>query len=125
MNQATFTKTKHKFNAIYKNKKILEKSLIKSAGHYLTNISIKDTNNKPSEEYYKWEFIYSLINSGLYPKEYIGVELSFPKGSIGSSNLRLDGVIFDSKDWVEKYNNKDKVENLEWLRKHIFSSYRI
>jgi len=87
----------------------------------LHDISLKDTNGKPSEEYYKWEFIYSLINSGLYPNEYIGVELSFPKGSLGSSNLRLDAVIFDSKDWVEKYNHKNKVENLEWLRNHIIA----
>jgi type I restriction enzyme M protein len=62
-----------------------------------------------------------LINSGLYSKEYIGVELSFPKGSVGSSSLRLDAVIFDSKDWIEKYNNKNKVENLEWLRNHMIA----
>ena len=107
-----FNQAKEKFNKLYKDKSILKKSFVKSAGNDLMNISIKDKNNKPSEEYYKWEFIYSLVNSGLYPKEYIGVELSFPKGSIGSSNIRLDGVIFDSKEWVEKYNNKDKVENL-------------
>lgn len=121
MNKITFTQAKQKFNKLYKNKNILEKSLVKNAGHDLTDISIKDVNNKPSEEYYKWEFVYSLINSGLYPKEYIGVELSFPKGSISSSSLRLDGVIFDNKDWIEKYNNKDKVENLEWLRNHILA----
>lgn len=119
--ETTFTETKQKFNKLYKDKNILEKSLVKSAGHDLTDISIRDVNNKPLEEYYKWEFLYSLINSGLYPKEYIGVELSFPKGSIGSSSLRIDGVIFDSKDWVEKYNKKDKVENLEWLRNHILA----
>ena len=116
-----FIQAKQKFNKLYKNKNILEKSFVKSGRKYLLNIPIKDTNNKPSEEYYKWEFIYSLINSGLYPKEYIGVELSFPKGSVGSSNIRLDGVIFDSKEWVEKYNNKDKIENLEWLRRHILA----
>lgn len=116
-----FIQAKNKFNNQYKNKSIIEKSLVKSAGNDLINISIKDTNNQPSEEYYKWEFIYSLINSGLYSKEHIGVELSFPKGSKGSSNLRLDGVIFDSPDWVEKYQNKDKVENLEWLREHILA----
>lgn len=33
----------------------------------------------------------------------------------------MDGVIFDSKDWIEKYQNKDKVENLEWLREHILA----
>jgi len=117
----TFTQAKQKYNLLYKNKEILEKSVVKSAGKELTNISIKDKNNQPSEEYYKWEFIYSLVNSGLYSKEYIGVELSFPKGSTGSSNLRLDGVIFDSKDWVKRYENKDKVENLEWLKEHILA----
>ena len=121
MKALIFSKAKYKFNTIYKNKSFLEKSLVRSSGENLTNISIKDKDNKPAEEYYKWEFIYSLINSGLYAKEYIGVELSFPKGSIGSSNLRLDGVIFDNKDWIEKYKNKHKVENLEWLRKHILA----
>jgi len=119
--EITFSKAKNKYNEIYKTKDFLEKSFVKSSGKDLTNISIKNKNNNPSEEYYKWEFMYSLINSGLYSKEYIGVELSFPKGSKGSSSLRLDGVIFDSKDWIEKYNNKDKVENLEWLRSHILA----
>jgi type I restriction enzyme M protein len=117
----TFTEAKKKYNELYKNKDFLEKSIVKSSGNDLENISLKDKKGNPSEEYYKWEFIYSLINSGLYSKEYIGVELSFPKGSANSSSLRLDGVIFDSKDWVEKYNNKDKVENLEWLRNHILA----
>ena len=34
----TFTQTKQKFNELYKNKDTLEKSLVKSAGHDLTNI---------------------------------------------------------------------------------------
>lgn len=116
-----FTKAKQKYNELYRDKDTLDKSFVKSAGKDLSNISIKDINGNPSEEYYKWEFVYSLINSGLYSKEYVGVELSFPKGSKGSSNLRLDGVIFDSKDWVEKYKNKDNIDNLEWLRKHILA----
>ena len=117
----SFREQKEKFNKFYKNKDTLDKSIVKVAGENKENISIKDKLGKPLEEYYKWEFIYSLVNSGLYSKEYIGVELSFPKGSLGSSNLRMDGVIFDSKDWVEKYQNKDKVENLEWLREHILA----
>jgi len=121
MGKTKFLLAKEKFNNLYRNKDCLEKSIVLSSGGVLTNISLKDKYNKPSEEYYKWEFIYSLINSGLYSKEYIGVELSFPKGSTGSSSLRLDGVIFDNKDWVDKYKNKDKVENLEWLRSHILA----
>ena len=121
MDKVNFLKAKEKFNSLYRNKDILEKSIVLSSGKELTNISLKDNNDKPSEEYYKWEFIYSLVNSGLYPKEYIGVELSFPKGSKGSSSLRLDGAIFDSKEWVEKYKHKDKVENLEWLRNHMIA----
>jgi len=117
----TFTQAKKRFNKLYGNKNTLEKSIVKSAGNDLTDISIKDKYNNPSEDYYKWEFVYSLVNSGLYSKEYIGVELSFPKGSAGSTSLRLDGVIFDNKDWVKFYRNKDKVENLEWLREHILA----
>jgi len=117
-----FTEAKQRFNEKYKNRDILEESIVKSAGQDLSDINIKDKNNRPSEEYFKWQFIYSLVNSDLeYYKDYIGVELSFPKGSKGSTNLRLDGVIFDSKDWVEKYQNRHKVENLEWLQEHILA----
>jgi hypothetical protein len=35
---------------------------------------------RPIEEYYKWQFINAIVLSGLYPKDYVGVEVHFPKG---------------------------------------------
>jgi len=83
---------------------------------------IKDKDGKPNERYYKWQFFYSLVHSGLYPKDYIGCEIYFPKGNKNSAPIKLDGVIFDDSKWFDYYkkfhNNKDQ-ESLEWLRKHL------
>jgi type I restriction enzyme M protein len=73
---------------------------------------IKDKNEKPNEQYYKWQFFYSLICSGLFPKNYVGCEVHFPKGSKQSKPIILDGAIFDDPQWFEHYenyhNNKNK-----------------
>ena len=71
-------------------------------GKVKSRASIVDKNGKLSEEYYKWQFIYSIINSGLYARDFIGVEVQFPKGN--SAVLRLDAAIFDSADWLDHYN---------------------
>jgi|GEM_PF-185717 len=83
---------------------------------------IRDAHGKPSEEYYKWQFVHALINSGLYARDYIGVEVQFPKGN--SAPLRLDGAIFDSPDWLDRYNAywKDRRStDLEWLNAHLLA----
>lgn len=84
--------------------------------------NIKRKNNEPNEEYYKWQFIYSLIASGMYNKEYIGIEVSFPKGNKASHPIKFDGAIFDSPDWFNHYRNwhvERNIESLDWLRKHL------
>ncbi|MCX6901863.1 MAG: N-6 DNA methylase [Verrucomicrobia bacterium] len=84
--------------------------------------SIRDKQGKPSEEYYKWQFIYALINSGLFARDFVGVEVQFPKGN--SALLRLDGAIFDSGDWLGHYNAywKDRRStDLEWLNDHLLA----
>jgi len=42
----TFTQAKKSFNELYENKKTLDKSIVKSAGNDLTDISIKDKNKQ-------------------------------------------------------------------------------
>jgi type I restriction enzyme M protein len=42
---------------------------------------IKGASGKPNEEYYKWQFLYALVYSGMYAKDYIGTEVYFPKGN--------------------------------------------
>lgn len=78
-----------------------------------------------NEQYYKWQFLYSFVNSGLCSKDYIGVEVSFPKGNKNSSTIILDGAIFDDKTWFEHYTKlhtlKDdsKWDELNWLKSHL------
>ncbi|MCE8163555.1 MAG: SAM-dependent DNA methyltransferase [Candidatus Moeniiplasma glomeromycotorum] len=84
--------------------------------------SIKGKDGKPNEEYYKWQFFYSLIREDFHPKKYIGCEIRFPKGNKNSAPIKLDGAIFDDPNWFDHYekfcNNKDW-ESLDWLRKHL------
>ncbi|MDR2458415.1 MAG: N-6 DNA methylase [Clostridiales Family XIII bacterium] len=84
--------------------------------------NIKNKDNQPNEEYYKWQFFCAIISSGLYSKDYIGAEVSFPKENKNSAPIRLDGAIFDSANWFEnyeKYHLKKDQESLDWLRKHL------
>ncbi len=119
-----FTEAKDKFDEEFKKTLFLKKSLVPSNGRYIENISLKNKFGKSSEEYYKWQFIYSLINSGLYSKDFIGVEIHFPKGNKNSAPIKIDGCIFDNKGWMEHYTNwiENKNEDaIEWLRNHLIA----
>jgi type I restriction enzyme M protein len=85
-------------------------------------VSIRAVSNQLNEEFYKWQFINAIVNSGLYPKDYIGVEVHFPKGNKGSAPLKLDAAIFDDPSWVDHYNaywTEKKTTDLEWLNEHL------
>lgn len=88
-----------------------------------TNLTKKD--GTPNEQYYKWQFLYNFVESGLCSKDYIGVEVQFPKGNKSSAMIKLDGAIFDDKKWFEHYQNlhtkKDdsKWDELNWLKEHL------
>ena len=91
-------------------------------GKVRASAPIRDAYGKPSEEYYKWQFIYSLINSGLYAPDYVAVEVQFPKGN--TAVLRLDGAIFDSPEWLEHYNAYWRTRHsadVEWLNDHLLA----
>lgn len=113
-----FSEAKFKFDNIYKNRILLDKSIVTVDGKFVENISLGDINNEPNEEYYKWQFIYSLIQSGLYPRDTIGTEIYFPKGNISSAPIKIDAVIFDDLDWLDLYleyrdnNNQDALDKL-------------
>ena len=84
--------------------------------------SIKKKNEERNEQYYKWQFLYSIIQSGLYPKDLIGTEVRFPKGNKTSSDIILDGAIFSDAEWFTKYKDyhaTNNQENLDWLRSHL------
>lgn len=117
----TFTTAKNDFDAVHKNAKTA-KCIVPVNGKSKDTAFIRDTHGKPSEEYYKWQFVHSLINSGLYAPDFVGVEIQFPKGN--NAVLRLDGAIFDNADWLEHYNAfwKDRRStDLEWLHEHLLA----
>ncbi|MFQ6342788.1 class I SAM-dependent DNA methyltransferase [Campylobacter sp. VTCC 70190] len=81
-------------------------------------------NTNEIEQFYKWQFLYSLIHSGLYTKEFIGTEIHLPKGNKSGTNLKIDACIFDDKSWFEKYQNYHKnndINDLEWIKQHIIA----
>ena len=76
-----FSHARIAFNHEYANKSILPKSFCTVDGKFVENIAIKDAHGNPNEEFYKWQFIYSMIQSGRIPsRDYIGAEIYFPKG---------------------------------------------
>lgn len=78
-----------------------------------------------NEQYYKWQFLNCFVESGLCSKDYIGVEVQFPKGNKNAAGIKLDGAIFDDKDWFSHYKalhtKKDdsKWDDLNWLKEHL------
>jgi type I restriction enzyme M protein len=84
--------------------------------------SIKNNKNEPNEEFYKWQLIYSLINSGMYSREFIGTEVSFPKGNKNSAPIKFDVAIFKSNKWFShyaEYHKTKKQDELDWLRENL------
>lgn len=115
-----FSEAKRKFDDEYRSSvKNLDTSLCTVDGKFIKNIKLYDVSGNPNEEYYKWQFIYSLVGSELIPKEYIGTEIYFPKGNIGSQPIKIDAVVFDRLDWIDDYKlyreNKDQ-DALQRLR---------
>ncbi len=117
----TFLEQKNKFNRKYSAKDKF-KSFIPVHFELDKEFSIKNSKGEPNEEYYKWQFFYALVNAGLYSKDYLGCEIHLPKGNKNSIPIKLDGAIFDDKDWFEKYKrfwNERKQDDLDWLRKNL------
>lgn len=117
----TFSDSRLDWKQKYSTKSILEKSITTVDGKWVENISLRRVNGTFNEEYYKWEFIYSLIASKLFSREHIGTEIYFPKGNIKSSPIKIDAVIFRDLSWLSDYqlyrNNKD-TSALERLREN-------
>jgi len=79
-------------------------------------------SGEKNEEYYKWQFLYSIVQSGMFIKDYIGTEIHFPKGNKSSAPIKIDAAIFDDNIWFEKYKDlyeNNNLESLEWLREHL------
>lgn len=116
-----FSQARIKFNNEYLSKKILPKSICTVDGKFIDNISIKDVHGEPNEEFYKWQFIYSMVNAELVPsRDYIGAEIYFPKGNIHSDPIKIDSVIFSDIKWIDYYRkyreNPKDVDSLQKVR---------
>lgn len=121
---SSFTQEKQRFDETFSRQSVLLRSYVPVNGEIIENINIRNPRGEPLEEYYKWQFIFALIYSGLYAKDYIGVEVRFPKGNKASTPLILDGAIFDSPDWIQHYNDywrNKHPQDLEWLNTHLLA----
>ena len=90
--------------------------------------TLKRKNGEKNEQYYKWQFLYSLVNSGMYSKDYIGTEIYFPKGNKNSAPIKFDAAIFDDVNWFEhykSYHTEKRQDSLDWLRKHTIALIEI
>jgi type I restriction enzyme M protein len=120
----SFADTKRKFDETSGKQSVLARSYVPVNGKIIENIGIRNHKGEALEEFYKWQFIYALIYSGLYAKDYIGAEVRFPKGSKTSAPLKLDGAIFDDPAWLQHYNDywqHRRSRDLEWLNTHLLA----
>lgn len=116
-----FSQARINFNHIYANEAVLPKSLCTVDGKFIENITIKDVHGEPNEEFYKWQFIYSMIQSNRIPsRDYIGAEIYFPKGNIHSAPIKIDSVVFADISWLDYYRkyreNPKDVDSLQKVR---------
>lgn len=117
----SFSDKKEEFDKEYYNKNEIE-AIVPVNLEINKTCVIKTKNNKKNEEYYKWQFIYALINSGMYNKDFIGVEVCLPKGNKNSAPIKFDAAIFRSADWFKhykKFHEENSQEELDWIRKNI------
>ncbi len=118
----SFGEARQTFDATIGKRPALARSLVPVNGQYTENIPLVGAGGSPLEEYYKWQFIYALINSGLYAKDYIGAEVFYPKGK---TTLRIDAAIFDDAAWIDHYRaywaDRSRRADLEWLNDHLLA----
>ena len=85
-NPNSYSKIKDEFDAKNKNKNKFD-CFLPVHLEFSKRTSIKNRKGEPNEEYYKWQLIYSLIASDLFPTDCIGTEVYFPKGNRKSAPL--------------------------------------
>lgn len=72
---------------------------------FLKDVDLARTAGTPNEQYYKWQLVYGLIQTGRVPADNVGCELSVPRGSKGSSSLYIDVAIFSDSKWIQMYDD--------------------
>lgn len=120
-----FEELKLEFNKNNKNTKKVDCFLPVHLTHGKEEKNLYKKDGSFNEQYYKWQFLNCFVESGLCSKDYIGVEVQFPKGNKNAAGIKLDGAIFDDKNWFYHYEalhtKKDdsKWDELNWLKEHL------
>ncbi|MDE5926088.1 MAG: hypothetical protein K2G68_05165, partial [Helicobacter sp.] len=119
----SFVESKNKFDRENANKNSFNAFLTE---HLTSNKQVEwlKNNGDKNEQYYKWQFLYSIVDCGMFAKDYIGTEIHLPKGNKSSAPLKIDAVIFDDKAWFSKYEDYHKnnnLDSLQWLKNHILA----
>lgn len=83
-----------------------------------SKVKTTDVNGDKSEEYIRARFVWSLVHSGTYNKEYICVEFGFPKGNT-RTKLKPDIVVFKNKDWYTDFEEAKKSKNFSEIRQNL------
>ena len=82
----SFASAKAEFDARHQSSTHID-CIVTVGGKHRPPIAIRDASGARSEEFYKWQFLHALIHSGLYAKDYVGAEVSFPKGNASSKPI--------------------------------------
>jgi len=85
---------------------------------FCSSAKAKDSKGSFSEEYIRARFVWSIVNSGMYNKEYICVEFGFPKGN-GGKSLNPDIVVFKNKDWLQDYEQAKASKSFIKIRQNV------
>ncbi len=85
---------------------------------FCSKANTKDKQGNFSEEYIRARFVYAIVSSGMYNKEYICVEFGFPKGNTRQT-LNPDIVVFKNKDWITDYEEAKSSKNFAKIRKNV------
>ena len=120
----SFAEAKNRYDEGPGKNQLLSRSLVPVDGKFRDHLPIRSAKGDQLEEYYKWQFLYGLIQSALYAKDYIGAEVRFPKGNKTTAPIKLDAAIFNNPAWIEHYNSFWKTgtsTDLEWLNAHLLA----
>lgn len=122
---ACFDQLKIKYDAEHQNISAVNCFLPVHLTYDKQETSLYKKDGSYNEQYYKWQFLNCFVESGLCSKDYIGVEIQFPKGNKNAAAIKLDSAIFDDKNWFFHYKalhtKKDdsKWDDLNWLKEHL------
>ena len=127
MKDMTFTEAKNAFDAEYGSVSVFT-CFLSVHQTFNSKTSFRKKDGSRNEQYYKWQYLFSIVHSGLFPKDFIGTEVRFPKGNKSSADIILDAAIFSDATWFDHYCNyhhNNSSESLDWLRKHLIAAIEI